>query len=58
MKLAKNVTIDRKSGVVTIDGEELGFYLADEQFDISADTVSVVRLPILAESVTVLPIGD
>lgn len=56
MELAKNITIDRKRGVITIDGKDFGFYVADEEFDVTVDdVVSVVRLPLLTESVTIVP---
>lgn len=56
MKFADSLIIDGSTGEVTIDGESLGLYLADEAIQITSlgDALgSIVRLPILVTHIEV-----
>lgn len=54
MKLAKTIHLDITAGVLSIDGEPFGFYLADQSVSVDVtpgDPVRRVNLSILAEGV-------
>lgn len=59
MEIAKTVVLDTNTGVVTINGAPLGFYLADEPIDVTLthDGLQVIRLPLYCDSLEIIPTG-
>jgi hypothetical protein len=57
MKIAKLVVLDPKAGTVTIDGAELGYYLAQEPIEAVAfeHGLHIIRIPILCEALEMKP---
>lgn len=51
-KLASSIQLNRSTGELLIDGEPLGYHIADEPFQVTVDPsgLNVVRIPILTES--------
>jgi hypothetical protein len=53
LKIAKSVSLDRATGVVSIDGEPFPFFLAREDVSVTVGdghySMSVVRLPVLVD---------
>lgn len=57
MEIAKSVVLNLETGVVTIDGREFGYYLADVpvKVEYAATGIHTIWLPVLADDVSCEP---
>lgn len=58
MEIAKSIVLNLGTGVLTIDGEEFGYYLADAPVKVeysNGSGIHTIWLPVLADNVSCEP---
>jgi hypothetical protein len=56
-KIAKNITIDKRTGRIMVDGEEFPWFVRDDAsvYGLSRDDMLSVSISILTDDVTIIP---